>query len=220
MVRGAMLSKFYNYIGDDLQRVLHWRITTIAIASFFRSLCQVYTTIYAYNQFTTTDESIIVLVGSVLGILALMYVRRDTIRGWVVSHTWTVVTITFIIDGLTEYFLLINPLVKFICDAIAIYLWYEIWAIQIEERIQAILNTDAKRRIRFNINASMCNRVGIGLGAAVVLVVPTLPIEPVVYFSMTSCWLATFLSGTSLKCADVYMERHNIKYPYTDKIDA
>lgn len=213
-----MLSKFYDYVGSDLQRVLHWRIIVLFLDAFFRTLCSVYTIIYAYNKFTTTDESIIVLVGSILGIVTLMYVKQDAIRGWVVHHTWTVVIMTFIVDGLTEYFILVNPLVKFVGDAIALYLWFEIWSIQIEERIQAILNHDAKRRIQFSINKSIARRIGVGLGAIVVLIFPTMPIEPVVYFSMTTCWLTTFLGGTTFKCADIYMARHNIRYPYMDKL--
>ena len=207
----------FNWIADSRQRLLNWWIFTYTLAGFFMILWQIYTVIYAFNKFTVTDNSIITIVCGMVGLVTVTCLKTDSIRGWAVSHPWLLALTGSLVDGVTEYFLLVDPIVKFICDAFATHMWFNIWAIQGEERYNAILNKEAKIRVKFHLNQNIGHYLSVIAASLIALFIPNIPIDWVVWMSMGTCCFCYFLTATRFVAADTYMKNHNLKYPYQEE---
>ena len=207
----------FNWIAKTEDRLLRFWLLTFTSAGFFLTLWGIYTLIYAFNRFTVLDNTTITLTGGLVCLVTVTCLKTQTIRGWVVVHPWICAFIGSLVDGLTEYFLLTDPIVKFICDAFATYMWFQIWVIQGEERLQSILDYSANKRIRFKLNQDICRSVGIIGASLVAMFFPDIPIEWVVWLSIISCVFSYYFSACRYVAADVFMRNHGLKYPYLEK---
>lgn len=210
---------FFEWVAAEEKRLLNWWIFTRSFAACTLTLWSLYTVIYAYKHFTVPDKSIISIVGCFMTVITIVSMRSNpTIRKWIVHHPWTMATLGSIVDGVTEYFILINPLVKFIFDAISTYLWFELWAIQGQERINAILNYSPNKRVVFRMSTDIWTSVAV-LVASIIGLFVELPIVFVAWASIVCTCVSYFLSTTRFVISDIYMRNHNIPYPYLEEME-
>ena len=158
-----------------------------------------YTMVYAYNRFTVDDKAILVLMEAVISLVAIMFISRKSIRRWA------------LLDGVTEYLLLVDPLYKYMFDLISLCIFFNLWKVQNQERMNTLFS-DPVRRTNMDISINMATFVG-GIIAGVMAIVFKPNIKVVV-------WMAIFLNSASYYIsmfrfilADKYAKEHGLVYP-------
>ena len=193
---------------DNIQR--YW-ILSYVFNVWQMLWCNSYTMIYAYNRFTVDDKALLVLMEAVISLMAMLFIARKPIRRWVNRHPVVLASIGALLDGTTEYLLLVDPLYKYSFDLISLCIFFNFWKVQNQERMNTLFS-DPVRRTNMDISINMATFVG-GILAGVMAIIFKPDIVVVV-------WLSIFLNSTSYYIsmfrfilADKYVAEHGLVYP-------
>lgn len=199
-----------------IERIKNVCVWTLIFLTTQQAFCGAYTVVYAFSNITSQENAILKILLGLIAFAILSVGKLQSIRKWIVTHYVFFAIAGVIVDGGTELLLLKSPMTKLICDVVALSSFFKLYKIQIEERVNAIFNTEDRKneRTKFNLDLDRAACIGGVIGGLVAMIFPDIPIQIIIWVS------AIWTAATYIICIyrfvlmDRYIRANGLVYPY------
>ncbi len=200
----------------SLRYIIGVCIATCTFLNLHIGFCTAYTVVYAFNHISAHQNAILKIILGFVSFFVVALGLFDEIRGWIVNHYKFFAFCGIIIDGSTELLLLTDPMIKMVCDVVALSSFFKLYRIQVEERNNAIFNREELKntRAKFNAGTDMGAYGGLAFGGLIAYVFSEIPIEIIIWVSAIWASLTYVASALRFSIMDKYIQQNNLLYPY------
>lgn len=187
-----------------------WWTITVFLFSVTKSYCLMFTSMYAWHHLESADKALVDTVLAALNMAMTYVLCSQYFRNWVVTNKWKLAILGALVDGPTEWLLIVSPFTTWMFNAFSCAFIFSTWRIQGQVRKTAIW-PGVQERADIELHIDRAAYCGVMLGCMTAYFLPATNIVLVIAASGCLEIITYFTSTWRFEIADRYIKQNGLK---------